>query len=437
MKRFGRPGPDPRHDGAGRSATLAALNRRTRVRPSRAYAVSIVGATLVVFMLRLAIGLTDDAPSTDETAYLRSGTALWSGQGFTRGGQPELHFPPFAPFLLGGAGRLFGDPHTGTVLVTILSGTASIVPLAALGRRVAGPIAGTATAWVAALTAGISTTVTNQGAGSEAPYIFLVVTGLWATVATIQQPRRKRFLDGGVGGRLHRTRVPHAARGLPLTRSCSALRSRSRSPASVRAGTQAGALAEGSRLLRASRRSGRRSVRHIPPSTHRSMAVDCERTGRVAARRGMPLRGAISKLATRCSTSSTSPIGISWPSGHRCSHLPGRSFGYLEIVDTNVDRLFETLIQPEGGQFLGWLLIPVPLFLLGRVRSVEVQTLQDVVARRRGRRAAGVAPGRVHRQRQVSRPDGCPIDRADRGHGLAASRGRMRQVGAIVPPFSS
>src|SRR5918998_1168133 len=68
---------------------------------SRSFAVPVGVAVVAGLALRVAIGLTDDAPSTDETAYLRSGISLVEGHGFERGGRPELHFPPLVPFLLG------------------------------------------------------------------------------------------------------------------------------------------------------------------------------------------------------------------------------------------------------------------------------------------------------------------------------------------------
>src|SRR4029450_1208581 len=86
--------------------------------------VILVGAALVAgFLLRLAIGSTDDAAATGETAYLPSGLPVVHGEGFERDGQPELHFPPLVPVLLGLSSELVTDPHTGTVWVTIVAGT--------------------------------------------------------------------------------------------------------------------------------------------------------------------------------------------------------------------------------------------------------------------------------------------------------------------------
>jgi len=162
--------------------------------------VLVVAAVLVGAALRAAIGLTDDAPTTDETAYLRSGLSLVAGDGFARGGHPELHFPPLVPFVLGQAARVFGDPHTGTVVLTWLTATAVIVPLALLGRRLAGPAGGIATAWTAALAPAQATLPAARGAGSEAPYTLLVVTAVWLVVAAAGRRGRARLaLAAGAG----------------------------------------------------------------------------------------------------------------------------------------------------------------------------------------------------------------------------------------------
>src|SRR6266536_6620664 len=68
------------------------------------------GALLAGLAIRIAIGLTDGAPPTDETAFLRSGLSIVNRHGFVRNGHPELHFPPFVPFLIGLASKLFSDP---------------------------------------------------------------------------------------------------------------------------------------------------------------------------------------------------------------------------------------------------------------------------------------------------------------------------------------
>jgi hypothetical protein len=84
------------------------------------------------------------------------------------------------PFVLGSVSRLVDDPHTATVAVTVVCGTLLLVPLALLGRRVAEPGAGIATAWVAALAPGLATTPAARGAGSEAEYALLAAASTLA-----------------------------------------------------------------------------------------------------------------------------------------------------------------------------------------------------------------------------------------------------------------
>ena len=136
-----------------------------------------------------------------------------------------MHFPPFVPFLLGGLDRIFTDPHLGTVWLTIVCGALLVIPLAALARRVAGRNAGIATAWIAALAPVVSTTLTNRGAGSEAVYTLLIVTGLWCTVvaATTERPLVQAAGAVGAGTTValaYLTSVPRRSSLRCLSRSC-------------------------------------------------------------------------------------------------------------------------------------------------------------------------------------------------------------------------
>ena len=165
--------PRPTSPAPAPSSTRA--GRRPRRLPRPGYRGSVTGAALVGLALRTAIGLTDDAPTTDEVAYIASGTSLVAGDGFVRAGHPELHFPPLVPWLLGNVGRALGDPHTAAVVLTCLAGAAVVVPVAVLARRLAGDAAGVAAAWTAAVAPGLATLPATRGAGSEAEYTLLVV----------------------------------------------------------------------------------------------------------------------------------------------------------------------------------------------------------------------------------------------------------------------
>ena len=194
--------PRPRTSGRGERPPdpIPAGPEAGREGPDRRFWAVVALALVLGCALRVAIGATDDSPSTDETAYLAAGQALADGDGFARDGRPELHFPPLIPFLLGQGGRVFADPHTGAVVLTWAAGTALIVPLALLGRRVGGPRAGMATALVAAAAPGLATTPAARGAGSEAAYTLLVMTAAWWAVAAADRTGAARLLRAAGAG---------------------------------------------------------------------------------------------------------------------------------------------------------------------------------------------------------------------------------------------
>ena len=176
-----RPEPGPSAPGGAVDAGRA-----------QAYGRWLAVSLAVAFLVRLVFALTDDAPSTDETAYLRSGAAIWEGAGFTREGSPELHFPPGLPFVVGGLGRLV-DPHVAMVVLTLVAATLLVLPIATLARRAGGDRAGLAAAFTAALAPGLSALLVNRGGGSEAPYALLVLVALWLVVSARDRSVRGRY----------------------------------------------------------------------------------------------------------------------------------------------------------------------------------------------------------------------------------------------------
>jgi hypothetical protein len=201
------PAPRPGGDRArGAQAPAPPRQGRRRNWPADRFWPVVVGAVAVGFALRLAAGLTDDAPASDETAYLQSGISLVDGHGFTRAGHAELHFPPLVPFVLGLVHKVVGDAHTASVIVTLVAGTAVIVPLALLARRLAGPRlgpqAGIATAWVAALLPGLATMPALRGTGSEAVYTLVVVAAVWAALTAAAREGAGRLALAAVAGAL-------------------------------------------------------------------------------------------------------------------------------------------------------------------------------------------------------------------------------------------
>ena len=357
------PGPVAPSPPVRRAAPGSAPSWRTR------FVLMVVAALLVGFALRVAISLTDDAPATDETAYLRSGVSLVEGDGYQREGHPELHFPPFVPFLLGLASQVTSDPHTGTVVLTCLSSTALIIPLALLGRRIAGPAAGVATAWVAALGPGLSTTLVNRGAGSEAEYTLLVASALWLVVSAVDHQARARvwrvFGAGLLVGLAYLTRPEGLFMAVPLGVAVLVLAVRPPGqPARLRRldarGLRAGAPLLAVFLLPI-------VVCIVPYAMYlhdhtgewqlsaKTQDASIEAWNAVA-RADREERDAVLYALDE--------TGYEFAAGRSSLATLAREdpAGYLGIVRTNVGALATSITNPVTDQWLSWLLLPLPLW---------------------------------------------------------------------------
>ena len=333
--------------------------------------------------LRIAISTTDGAPATDETAYLRSGMSLVEGDGFAREGHPELHFPPFVPLLLGLAGEVFADPHVGTVVLTTVASTALILPLALLGRRVGGPAAGVAVAWIAALTPGISTSLVNRGAGSEAEYMLVVVLALWWVVSAADHRGGARLWriagSGGLVGLAYLTRPEGLFVAVPLGIAVVVLGCRAPGPPGRRlrsAGVLVAAfaipivacVAPYAGYLHRHTGEWQLSAKTQDASIEAWQAVaSSDRRARDAVLYELDDTG----LVFAADRTSLPALARDDPGG------------YLGIVGTNVTSLGEIVADPESGRVLSWLLLPLPVWALaawGAWRHRRVRTMQLLLA---------------------------------------------------------
>lgn len=349
------------------------------------FALAVLAAVLVGLAIRATIGLTDDAPATDETAYLRSGVALVEGDGFSREGHPELHFPPLIPFVLGMSSRVFGDPHTGTVVLTCLASTALIVPLALLGRRVAGPRAGIATAWVAALAPGLSTSVVNRGAGSEAVYMLLLVGAVWLVVSSVDHHGAARAgrvaAAGGLVGLAYLTRPEGLFVGVPLGLAVIAVGGREGGDRRHRL-LSAGRLAVvfAAPIVACAVPYAAYLHRHTGEWQLSGKTQDASIEAWHAVARGdREARDSVlyqldeTGLSFTADRASLTRLALDDPGG------------YLGIVGTNLGSLGAAVTSPESGQVLSWLLLPTPVWILAgygvwRFRRTRTVRLILVVA---------------------------------------------------------
>ncbi|MEY2397203.1 MAG: hypothetical protein QOJ00_377, partial [Actinomycetota bacterium] len=136
--------------------------------------IAVLAAVVVGALVRLVFAFTDNIVGPDEAAYLETGRNIWRGRGIVYRGNPQLHFPPLLPIVLGALAKVTPEPHHATVVLTFVTGVALVGVLGALAWRVAGRRAGVLAMWVAALSPGLSASVARGAGGSEAPYTFLV-----------------------------------------------------------------------------------------------------------------------------------------------------------------------------------------------------------------------------------------------------------------------
>lgn len=143
------------------------LQRRVRL-GNREIPMALAAPFVVGVVIRLLFAWTDNVVGPDESAYLGTGASIWRGDGIVYRNQPQLHFPPLLPIILGGLAKILPEPHHATVLVTFVASVALMVVLALLAHRIAGRRAAELTLWIVALSPGLSATLARNAGGSEA-----------------------------------------------------------------------------------------------------------------------------------------------------------------------------------------------------------------------------------------------------------------------------
>ncbi|MBC7224824.1 MAG: glycosyltransferase family 39 protein, partial [Anaerolineae bacterium] len=116
----------------------------------------------------------------DEPDYLWLGRSLFSGQGYTIGPFPDLHYTPLLPVLVGPMVRVLPNPEWASAFWYVVLGAALVWPVYGLGRAIFGPSVARGAAVLTACFPALTILPLYWGTMTEPPYLLLLFAGLYA-----------------------------------------------------------------------------------------------------------------------------------------------------------------------------------------------------------------------------------------------------------------
>ena len=184
---------------------------------------------LTAFLVELLLVLGDRIPSVDSMSYFETGRNFVNGNGYTRSGAPEMHFPPVAPVSFGLLEKLLGNEMFALRTWELLWAMAAVAVLTAVAWFISRKDdVVVATAWIAIAVPGVVTLSIRAGSGSELPVVVMLLgAGLLTLIAvdrTAERSEAKRLLllacSGALVGLAYLTRpealMPGAVVGLAV-----------------------------------------------------------------------------------------------------------------------------------------------------------------------------------------------------------------------------
>jgi hypothetical protein len=175
------PGDRPLDVGPGLEPVVAP----SRSRSLRRRLLLPVGATGLMHVV-LAAG--DRLPSVDGLTYLEAGRNLLGGDGYTRFGAPELHFPPLVPVSLRVLELLTGSEMAALGLWNVISGLAVLATLVGLAHRLWRDDSVTvAVAWLGGTMTGLSPMFFRHGSGSEGASLALLLGAVLVALPAFEE----------------------------------------------------------------------------------------------------------------------------------------------------------------------------------------------------------------------------------------------------------
>lgn len=159
-----------------------------------------VGLLIVLaFVVRLALVLfVDRVVWGDEPFYLWLGRNWFEGRGYTFTGYSDVHHTPGYPFLSAVFYLITGNLETASDICYVLFGTALMVPLYLLARRIYSREAGYIALLLAAVFPALTGTILFWGTMTEPPYYFFAYGAMFALLAGMERRRTWAVLLAGL-----------------------------------------------------------------------------------------------------------------------------------------------------------------------------------------------------------------------------------------------
>jgi len=148
-------------------------------------------------VLRIALVQVDRVVRWDEPDYLILGQHLFTGQGYTVSGRPELHYAPLFPIVTGLLYPLTHNMKLNSDICFVLFGTLTLLPFYWLARRLFGlRISVIATTFLCLFPA-LTAAVLFWGTMLEPLYLFLIYTALATAWLAWEKQKLSAYLATG------------------------------------------------------------------------------------------------------------------------------------------------------------------------------------------------------------------------------------------------
>lgn len=156
--------------------------------------LAIISASLV---LRFALIRVDRIVRWDEPDYLILGRNLFTGQGYTVSGRPELHYAPLFPIVTGMLYPLTKDMKLNSDICFIIFGTLTLLPFYGLAKRLFGLRIGLMSVVFLCFFPALTAAVLFWGTMLEPLYLFLLYAALFAVWVAWETQKLGAYLAAG------------------------------------------------------------------------------------------------------------------------------------------------------------------------------------------------------------------------------------------------